>query len=276
MQPVYVTPAVLPAMGLEPIPAPPTPPAELTIEIATTDEALRDHASMLRDGFGMPQDFVDRLVRHQLLHDPSIAPFVGRVDGIPVSCSLLATSGRTAGVYNVATPEAFRGKGYGEALTWAAIAEGARRGCTNSVLQASDAGYPMYRRMGFVDLGRYVQLEGPPPAADLGNRRDPVGHADRGGVAQHKTSRDPEGDIAAPIRAHPRCVDGHVPRRQQRCFVRVPRIERHSIVVDGRIRIGSECQLGELLIGDVEIADIGIDGVRHGPTIPLRRSLVTS
>jgi GNAT superfamily N-acetyltransferase len=155
-----------PAMGLEPIPAPPTPPAELTIEIATTDEALRDHASMLRDGFGMPQDFVDRLVRHQLLHDPSIAPFVGRVDGTPVSCSLLAASGRTAGVYNVATPEAFRGKGYGEALTWAAIAEGARRGCTNSVLQASDAGYPIYRRMGFVDLGRYVQLEGPPPATD--------------------------------------------------------------------------------------------------------------
>ena len=46
----------------------------------------------------------------------------------------------------------------------AGVAEGARRGCTNSILQASDAGYPIYRRMGFVDLGRYVQLEGPPPA----------------------------------------------------------------------------------------------------------------
>ena len=52
-----------PAMGLAPIPASPALPAGLTIEIATTEEALRDHASMLRDGFGMPQDFVDRLIR---------------------------------------------------------------------------------------------------------------------------------------------------------------------------------------------------------------------
>ena len=151
-----------PAMGLEPIPAPSTPPAELSIEIATTESSLRDHASMLRDGFGMPQEFVDRLVQPGLLDDSSIAVFVGRVDETPVSCSLLATSASTAGVYNVATPAEFRGKGYGEALTWAAVAEGARRGCTNATLQASDSGYPVYRRMGFVDLGRYVQLEGPP------------------------------------------------------------------------------------------------------------------
>ncbi len=151
-----------PAMGLEPIPTQPTQPAELSIEIATTEPDVRDHASMLRDGFGMPQEFVDRLIRPGLLEEPTIAVFVGRVDGTPVSCSRLATSGNTAGVYNVATPAAFRGKGYGEALTWAAIAEGAQRGCTNSVLQASDVGYPIYRRMGFVDLGRYVQLEGPP------------------------------------------------------------------------------------------------------------------
>ena len=151
-----------PAMGMAPILAPPSPPTELRIEIAPTPEALRDHASMLRDGFGMPQEFVDRLVQPGLLDDPGMAAFVGRVNGEPVSCSLLAISGTTAGVYNVATPERFRGRGYGEALTWAVLAEGARRGCTHGVLQASDAGYPIYRRMGFIDLGRYVQLQGPP------------------------------------------------------------------------------------------------------------------
>jgi GNAT superfamily N-acetyltransferase len=153
-----------PAMGLLPIPESPERPAELTIEIATSLEALRDHASMLRDGFGMPQEFVDRLIQPPLLDVASIAAFVGRVDGEPVSCSLLSTSGTTAGIYNVATPAEFRGKGYGEALTWAAVAEGARRGCTHSILQASDSGYPIYRRMGFADIGRYVQLAGPPGA----------------------------------------------------------------------------------------------------------------
>jgi GNAT superfamily N-acetyltransferase len=151
-----------PAMGIVPIPRPPAPPTELRIEVASTPQALQDHGSMLRDGFGMPQEFVDRLVQPGLLDNPDVAAFVGRVDGEPVSCSLLAVSGTTAGVYNVATPEAFRGKGYGEALTWAVLAEGARRGCTHGVLQASDVGYPIYRRMGFTELGRYVQLQGPP------------------------------------------------------------------------------------------------------------------
>jgi GNAT superfamily N-acetyltransferase len=151
-----------PAMGLATIRPAPSPPAELTIDIATTAADVADHASMLRDGFGMPQEFVDRLIQPPLLDQSSMAVFVGRVDDAPVSCSLLSMTDATAGVYNVATPAAFRGKGYGEALTWAAVSEGARRGCTNAILQASEAGYPIYRRMGFVDLGRYVQLEGPP------------------------------------------------------------------------------------------------------------------
>lgn len=151
-----------PAMGVAPIPASPPAPPELTVEIATTTEQLADHGSMLREGFQVPQEVVDRLIRPALLDDPQLAVFVGRVAGEPVSCSLLAVSGETAGVYNVATPAAFRGRGYGAALTWAVIAEGARRGCTNAVLQASQLGYPVYQRMGFIDLGRYVQLSGPP------------------------------------------------------------------------------------------------------------------
>lgn len=153
-----------PAMGLLPIPPAPPLPAGLTIEIATSEATLRDHASMLRDGFGMPQEVVDRMIRPALLEEPNLAALVGRIDGEPVSCSLLGVTGRTAGVYNVATPARLRGKGYGEALTWAAVAEGARRSCSHAVLQASDSGYPIYRRMGFADLGRYVQLEGPPAA----------------------------------------------------------------------------------------------------------------
>lgn len=151
-----------PAMGLDPIPPSPPPPAGLTIEIATDLDALAEHAAVLRDGFEMPSDIVDRLIRPAMLETPDIAVMVGRADGVPVSCSLVAVTGTTAGVYNVATPAAFRGRGYGAALTWAAVAEGARRGCTHAVLQASLSGYPVYKQMGFIDLGRYLQLEGPP------------------------------------------------------------------------------------------------------------------
>jgi predicted acetyltransferase len=112
-------------------------------------------------------EIVDRLIRPALLDLADAAVLVGRVDDEPVSCSLLAVSGATAGVYNVATPERFRGKGYGEAMTWAAVAEGARRGCSQAALQASESGYAIYRRMGFIDLGSYVQLEGPPQTSPV-------------------------------------------------------------------------------------------------------------
>jgi GNAT superfamily N-acetyltransferase len=151
-----------PAMGLDPIPTIPASPPGLTIEIATTTDALAEHAAVLRDGFEMPPAIVDRLIRPALLEQPNAAALVGRIDRTPVSCSLVTVTGTTAGIYNVATPAAFRGQGHGAALTWAAVAEGVRRGCTRAVLQASQSGYPVYRRMGFADLGRYIQLEGPP------------------------------------------------------------------------------------------------------------------
>jgi predicted acetyltransferase len=62
----------------------------------------------------------------------------------------------------VATPPEHRRRGYGAAVTWAAIEEGRRQGCDHAALQASELGAPIYRSMGFVDVGQYVQLEGPP------------------------------------------------------------------------------------------------------------------
>ena len=75
---------------------------------------------------------------------------------------MLVRSDETAGVYNVVTLPAHRGKGYGASVTWAVVAEGARRGCTHAVLQASESGYPVYRRMGFIDGAWHMELAGPP------------------------------------------------------------------------------------------------------------------
>ena len=137
-------------------------PAELDLRFAATSGDLRDHLAVLAAGFGMPNDVLQRVMVEGLLDDPDMAIVIGTVDGVPVTTALLAGSGETAGVYNVATLTEQRGKGYGEAATWAVIGEGARRGCTHSILQSSDSGHPVYERMGFVDVGRYVQLQGPP------------------------------------------------------------------------------------------------------------------
>jgi hypothetical protein len=51
-----------------------------------------------------------------------------------------------------------RRRGYGEALTWAAVAGGQRAGCTIASLQASALGKPVYARMGFSDVLGYEHL----------------------------------------------------------------------------------------------------------------------
>ena len=152
-------PAGMVLASIGPVPA---PPASLEIRIASTLDDLRAHRAVVVGGFGMPPEIAHLILGEGLLTDPEVAIAIGSLDGVPVTTALLGRTGETAGVYNVATLGENRGRGFGEAATWAVISEGARRGCTHSCLQSSDAGYPVYRRMGFVDVGRYVQLEGPP------------------------------------------------------------------------------------------------------------------
>jgi GNAT superfamily N-acetyltransferase len=154
----------LPLQVLNPItPEPPGSPL-LEVVFATEDTHLQTHRDLVAAGFDMPLDVAQRLYGDGCLDDPDLAIVIGRVDSVPVATAMLVRSDGTAGVYNVATMPGSRGKGYGAAVTWAVVAEGARRGCTHAVLQASESGYPVYRRMGFVDGGRYVQLAGPPAA----------------------------------------------------------------------------------------------------------------
>lgn len=152
-----------PAMALATIEAIPPPPDELTVKLVRDEPGLAAFRDLSARGFGLPTEFTDVLVTAAMVDDPDLGLVVGTVDATPVSCALVAITGATAGIYNVATPPEFRRRGYGAALTWAAIAEGARRGCDHSILQASEMGAPVYRAMGFVDVGTYVQLEGPRP-----------------------------------------------------------------------------------------------------------------
>lgn len=151
-----------PAMGLPEIPTIPPPPDGLRIEIVDDDAGLETFRDLGARGFEMPREIIDVVVTESMLADPSMVLVVGRVDGVPVSCAIVVVTETTAGVYNVATPPEHRRRGYGAALTWAAVDQGARLGCDHSVLQASELGAPVYRQMGYRDLGRYVQLEGRP------------------------------------------------------------------------------------------------------------------
>lgn len=83
--------------------------------------------------------------------------FVALVDGAPVAIVAVVVAAGAMGVYSLATLPSCRRQGYGEALLRAVTAEVRdRTGIQRLVLQSTDAGHGLYRRMGFQDVTRFT------------------------------------------------------------------------------------------------------------------------
>ena len=96
---------------------------------------------------------------------PGCALLLGFHESVPVARSMANTTGRVVGVHNVYVPPAQRGRGFGAAITAAAITAGREAGATAACLEASELGLPVYLKMGFRKLGEYVIVgKDAPPA----------------------------------------------------------------------------------------------------------------
>ena len=73
----------------------------------------------------------------------------------PVAGAILYCLHGVAGIGWVGTLPSASRRGYGEAVTAQAVAEGFRRGMPFASLQASPLGEPVYRRMGFRTVSYY-------------------------------------------------------------------------------------------------------------------------
>jgi predicted GNAT family acetyltransferase len=149
----------LPGMALRPGSVP-DPPAALSIRVATDEARLGEHRSAVALGFGLPLQLIERLMPPTLLANPNVRVYVGLEDGVPVATSMAFRTDEVLGIYNVATIESARGRGYGTAMTWAVVAD-AEPGVDLVILQASALGRPVYERMGFRTVVEYVELEEP-------------------------------------------------------------------------------------------------------------------
>ncbi len=83
--------------------------------------------------------------------------FVGLIDGRPVAIAAMVEAAGALGIYSLATIPAHRHRGYGEALLRAATAA-ARPGNSAGpfILQSTEAGHALYRRMGFRDVTKFT------------------------------------------------------------------------------------------------------------------------
>jgi len=86
--------------------------------------------------------------------------YVGYWDGKPVATNLLFNGGGVAGLYCIGTIPEARGRGFGAAITLKPLLDARDEGYRYGVLFAAEMAIPMYKKIGFrevgVDIGRYV------------------------------------------------------------------------------------------------------------------------
>jgi GNAT superfamily N-acetyltransferase len=138
-----------PALVLARIPSVfPAPPPKLAIVRVQDEQALAAFRSITR----MAPETIPSLISAT---DPAVALLVGYLDEEPVTTGRLSCLGTVAEVNSVTTKPGYERRGYGTAMTWAVLAEGAHRGCVSAILTATTIGYPVYVRMGFEPVAIY-------------------------------------------------------------------------------------------------------------------------
>jgi Acetyltransferase (GNAT) family len=143
-----------PLMVRLPSPVPSAPATGLRIVEASAESDLLDLNDVMIHGYPIPELMFprDRITDKRAFGGP-LRFFVGYEGDQPVSCAMACIGEREVGIYAVATLLDRRGKGYGGALTLAALGTAPH---LPAVLEASDFGQPIYRRLGFQVVSDYT------------------------------------------------------------------------------------------------------------------------
>ncbi|HYX11827.1 MAG TPA: GNAT family N-acetyltransferase [Candidatus Acidoferrum sp.] len=145
-------------MVLDPIP-PASAPPDQSVEAARTGGpelveqwyTAMQATSRLRATFG--RGFVA---------DPDVRIGVAELAGEPVAAAMAMRTGSVLGVYAVATIERARRRGLGRAVTRAVIDAGVDAWQSRmAILQSSEMGRPLYRSMGFEEIGTITTFSRP-------------------------------------------------------------------------------------------------------------------
>lgn len=121
----------------------PAPPHGLTVRRVDDDAGLEDFWRVSRTG----RRYVPSV---EAARDPEVALLVGYVGTEAVATARVSGHGEVSDLMGVVTLPAFRRRGYGLAMTWAAVGAARDMACGAYLLTATELGYPVYVKMGFV------------------------------------------------------------------------------------------------------------------------------
>ena len=127
-------------------------------------ELVGTWAQVVAEAFGKPTEKDGMLL---LAADEECYFLMHREEGEIVAGMLLYCKDGNAGIHEVGTLPAYRGRGIAKALLHRAFAIAVEKGCTYATLQASPMGQPLYESLGFEAVGTintWLQL---PPGVTL-------------------------------------------------------------------------------------------------------------
>jgi len=142
-----------PGMVASLLPPPPRALPELDcrpVEDASTRFAFAELTSVC---FDIPFSIARAIYEPERAWMGDYRGFVGYVRGRPVSMVALVRAEGALGIYSLGTLPDYRRRGFGEAVLRAALGERHERQLM--VLESTEAGYPLYRRLGFRDAARF-------------------------------------------------------------------------------------------------------------------------
>ena len=138
-------------------------PEGLEVRRVSDESELFDYARVIAANWDPPDEavtaFYARVAETVLDPDCPARLLLGYAGGEAVSASECFLSAGVAGVYNVVTLEAARRRGFGTALTSAALLEAREAGYRTAVLQAGAQGLNIYARLGFVECGAFREYK---------------------------------------------------------------------------------------------------------------------
>ena len=135
--------------------------SELEIIRVETAEGFAQALAVAAEGFDLPADFLAPLYMPEVTGLEGFEVYLGRAEGRDVTTAASYVVDGEVGIFNVATPAEYRGRGYGAAITDSAVREGLTAGADLAYLQSSASGESVYRRLGFRDVVTYVLLTRP-------------------------------------------------------------------------------------------------------------------
>jgi len=141
------------------------PPPGLRIARVREPAVFARFGDIVGAGFGMPPEVTVKMV--EIFGRVGFGPEqpwqhdLGVLDGEPVAAASRYLGANAVGIYNVVTQEDARGRGIGAAMTRAILREAMATGRRLAVLTSSPDGEPLYRKLGFVELGRIKTYAGP-------------------------------------------------------------------------------------------------------------------